>query len=81
MEVPRPGVKSEPHLGPMPQPWEHQIQAESTTYTIALGNAGFLVTDQIQGWNLHHQRHNVGPLIHRSTVGTPVKLFINHLQL
>ena len=25
-EVPRPGVESELHVGPKPQPWQHQIQ-------------------------------------------------------
>ena len=41
-EVPGPGVKSELHLGPMPQPQQHWIWATSSTYIAAYGKAGSL---------------------------------------
>ena len=42
MEVPRLGVELELQLPPIPQPQQHQIRAESATYTTAHNNAGSL---------------------------------------
>ena len=42
MEVPRLGVKSELQLRPTPQPWPHQIQAASVTYTTVCSNTNSL---------------------------------------
>ena len=44
IEVPRPGTKSEPQLGPTPQLWQHWIlnplrQARDGTYTSAATQA------------------------------------------
>ena len=42
MEVPRLGLKSEPQLLPVPQPWQHHIWATSLIYATACGDARFL---------------------------------------
>ena len=42
MNVPRLGVKSEPQLRPIPEPWQHWIWAASETYAAACRNTGSL---------------------------------------
>ena len=42
MEVPRLGAELEQQLPDSPQSQQHQIWAESVTYTTTHGNAGFL---------------------------------------
>ena len=37
IDIPRLGVKSELQLEPMPQPWQHWIQAVSAAYTAVYG--------------------------------------------
>ena len=53
IKVPREGAESELHLGPTPQPPQHQIWATSMTYTAACGNFRSLPTEWGQGSDLH----------------------------
>ena len=59
MEIPGPGVKLEPQLGPMPQPQQHQIQAASPIYATTCGYSGSPTTERGQGLNLHPYGDNV----------------------
>ena len=68
MEVLGPGVQSERQLRLPPQPHQHQIQATSSTYTIACSSAGSLThwmrpgirpaSPKIQHWVLNPLDHN-----------------------
>ena len=64
MEVPRLGAELELQLKPMPQPWQHRIQAASMTYTTAQGNSGsftLLPPQELPGSEFKHHAEQEDP--------------------
>ena len=80
MEVTRMGVKSELQLRPTPQSQQCRIQAVSTTYTAACGNAGFLTHWLRPGIKPTSSRILLGFVARWATMGTP-KLYLERITL
>ena len=71
MKVPGLGVNRRCSCQPMPQPWQHRIQATSVTYAAACSSARSLT--QRPGIELASSWHYVGSLNHWGTIVTPEK--------
>ena len=72
MQVPRLGLNLSCSCRPVPQPWQHWIQALSATYATACSNARFLTRWVRPGIKPHSHRHYVSFLTHWATMGALV---------
>ena len=76
-KFPGSGVQLELQLGPISQPWQHQIRATSVTYTAACGNAVSLTPWARPGIESTPHGYYVGFLTHWATTGTSAALLSN----